>query len=189
MSRQLTFAAALVLVAACRAAGGRGTLTARWIAAADTAALTVPATAIWCTGPARLDIFAVAGDTALGLAIYPSDSNAVAGSYPVVAPGARVQVRPAAGVALRWVGKVFVLGWWGDSGAVTVTGGPGRALSGRGQAWLISNLGPDSVTSLEFSFQSLHVRTDSLCDAPAVQDSVPATSPVEAGTPPEPGVN
>jgi len=189
VSRWLTLAAALGLTAACGPVGGRGKLTARWIAAADTAALTMPATATWCPGPGRLDIRAASGDTGLGLAIFPSDSEAVAGSYPVLEPGALVQIRPAAGVALRWIGKVEIQGWWGDSGSVTVAGGQGRALSGRGQAWLVSNLGPDSVTPLEFSFRGVRLRTDTLCDVLVLPVAVPIDSAAAAKPLSDPGVD
>ena len=115
MRRRLALAAALVAVAACNPAGRRGTLTAHWGGAADSATLTMPATATWCSMPRRYDIRAFVGDTALGLTVYPVDSNTLSGSYPVLAPGAPIQIRPASAVALRWMSKVVVQGWWGDS--------------------------------------------------------------------------
>lgn len=189
MSRWPLFTATLLVAAACGPLGRRGTLTARWVVAADTAALTMPATARWCAGPGRLDIRAFSGDTGLGLAVYPTDSNALAGAFPVLEPGAQIQVRPSAGVALRWMGKVDIEGRWGDSGSVQLTRGPGRALSGTGTVWLVSNLGPDSVTPLEFSFRRLRATTDTLCDVRVLPVGVPLDSAAAAATPTAPGID
>ena len=179
-------ALALLLLSGCNPLGGAGTLTARWITPADTATVTMPVTGRWCVGPSRLDLRAAVGDTGLGLAIFPSDSAALAGTYAILPPGGQVQVRPSAGVALRWVGKVLVQGWWGDSGSVVVSGGRLRGLSGTGQAWLISGLGPDSVTTLEFSFRGVRFSNDTLCDAPVLPVAVPIEQPA---TPPAPEVH
>ncbi len=175
---------AFLLVAGCNPLGGSGTLTARWTSPGDTTAVlvTMPVTGRWCVGPSRLDVRAAAGDTALGLTIYPSDSSAMDGTYTVLAPGGQIQVRPSAAVALRWVGKVLVQGWWGDSGSVRLAGGPVRGLSGNGTAWLISRLGPDSVTSLEFEFRGVRVRNDTLCDRSALPVAVPLDSAGSATT-------
>ncbi len=178
----------LVAVAACNPAGRRGTLTAHWGSGADSASLTMPATAAWCSGPSRYDIRAFVGDTAFGMAVYPVDTMPLSGSYTVVAPGGSVQVRPAAAVALRWMGKVEIQGWWGDSGSVSFTSSALGGLSGSGQVRLMSNLGPDSITPLEFSFRGLRVNTDSLCDVPQLPVGTPVDS-AAAGTPPAPGVD
>jgi len=146
----------------------------------------MPVSGRWCVGPSRLDIRAVAGDTGLGLVIYPSDSSAMHGDYTVLSPEGRLQVRPSAGVALRWVGKVMVQGWWGDSGSVTLAGGVVRGLSGRGAARLVSGLDPDSVTTLEFEFRGVRIRNDTLCDARTLPVAIPLDS---TGTLPAPGVN
>lgn len=169
-------AIALVMAAACNPLGRSGTLTARWTTPVDTAAVTMPVTGTWCVGPGRLDLRAAVGDTGLGLAIFPSDSSALAGTYPVVQPGGQIQVRPGAGVALRWMGKVVVQGWWGDSGSVTLAGGSLRGLSGNGTVWLVSGLGLDSVTALEFSFRGVRVRNDTLCDVPVLPVAIPLDS-------------
>jgi hypothetical protein len=172
--------------AACNPLDGSGTLTARWTTPTDTTSLTMPVTGRWCVGPGRLDLRAATGDTGLGLAIYPTDSVAFAGSYPVLEPGGQLQVRPSAAVALRWMGKVLVQGWWGDSGSVTLSGGKLRGLSGQGEAWLVSALGPDSVTALEFSFRGVRAGNDTLCDVPPLPVGIPLDS---AGTLPAPGVD
>jgi hypothetical protein len=69
---------------------------------------------------------------------------------------------------------------------VTLSGGRVRGLSGRGEVWLVSGLGPDSVTALEFSFRGLRVVNDTLCDAPTLPVGVPLDS---GGTLPAPGVD
>lgn len=184
-----SLAAGALLFAACRPAGGGGTLSARWMTAADTADLTMPATATWCPGPRRLDIRATAGDTGVGLAIYPTDSGGFAGDYSIVEPGGPVNFRPSAAVAVRWFGKVQVFGWWGDSGAVTVAGKPGGRLTGQGTGRMLSGLGPDSTIYLTLHFRGLRVRTDTLCDAapPAPVPQVDSSgAPV---TPPSPGLD
>ena len=179
-------AMALVVAAACNPMGGSGTLTARWMTPVDTASLTMPVTGTWCVGPGRLDLRAAVGDTGLGLAVFPLDSIALTGTYPVLQPGGQIQVRPGAAVALRWMSKVVVQGWWGDSGSVTLAGESIRGLSGNGTVWLVSGLGPDSVTALEFSFRGVRVRSDTLCDAPVLPVAIPLDT---TGTLTDPGVN
>jgi len=178
----------LSAVVGCNPLGGSGRLTAHWTVPGDTAAarMTTPVTGRWCVGPGRLDLRAVAGDTGLAIAVYPSDSTALDGDYAVLVPGGQLEVRPSAGVALRWVGKVLVQGWWGDSGSVTLTGGLVRGLSGHGEVWLVSGLGPDSVTALDFRFSGVRVRNDTLCDAPVLPVGVPIGLPA---TPPDSGVH
>jgi hypothetical protein len=172
----------------CNPFATSGNLTAHWKVPGDStpAAITMPVTARWCVGPSRLDIRAVAGDTGLGVAIYPSDSSALGGDYIVLAPDSQLQIRPSARVALRWVGKVLVQGWWGDSGSVTLAGSPIRGLSGHGAVWLISGITPDSVLSLEFEFTGVRTRNDTLCDVPVLPVAVPIDT---TGPPSAPGVD
>jgi len=172
--------AAAVVLAGCNPLDPSGTLQARWVTAGDTAEVTMPVTATWCVGAGRLDIRAAAGDTGLGLTLFATDSAALAGRYPVIEPGSRVTVRPSAVVALRWMSKVVLQGWWGDSGLAAVAGGRVRGLSGSGEAWLTSGLGPDSVTALTFGFRGVRVRNDTLCDAPPVP-LPPKEAPPDSG--------
>jgi len=162
---------ALLLAAGCNPLSDSGTLSAHWTVPGDTAvaSLSMPVTGRWCVGPSRLDIRAASGDTGLGIALYPSDSSAMAGTYTVLAPDGQLQVRPSAGVALRWVGKVLVQGMWGDSGTVTLSGGPVRGLSGSGAVSLVSGQEQDSVIALAFEFRGVRVQNDTLCDQPEVE--------------------
>lgn len=170
-------AAASLLAVACNPLSGTGTLQAKWTTpAGDSAAVTMPVTGRWCVGPGRLDIRAAAGDTGVGLAVFASDSSALEGRYLVMHPDVRVTIRPASLVALRWMSKITVEGWWGDSGSVTLSGGAVRGLSGSGKVWLVSGLGPDSLTTLDFSFRGVRVQNDTLCDVPALPVAIPVDS-------------
>jgi hypothetical protein len=186
--RAAWLAACSLVLAACVPAGG-GTLHAHWATASDTADLTMPATATWCPAAGRLDIRASSGDTGVGLAIFPTDSGEGPGDYSIVEPGGPVHFRPSAAVALRWFGKVQVLGWWGDSGAVSVAGKPGGPLSGQGTGRMLSGLGPDSTVYLTLRFRGLEVRTDTLCDAPPPPLAQPTDSAAAPRAPPPPGLD
>jgi hypothetical protein len=110
------------------AAGGR--LSARWTGA-DTATFSAPAVAEWCDSLRLLEIRAVAGDTGVGIALYPPDTL-VAGAYPIRPPNvADTILPPSAAVALRWFSKTTVMGYQGDSGALTLGRRPDGSLSGR----------------------------------------------------------
>jgi hypothetical protein len=185
---RLAFVAAFLVLAsaACNPFGRPGVLTAHWEYGADTTTATMPVTATWCVGPERLDLRATSGDTGLAVAVYAADSSALQGDYPVMTPGGQVTVRPSAGVALRWVGKVQVQGWWGDSGTVTLVDGEVRGLSGRGRLWLSSALGPESVAALTFAFRGVRFRNDTTCDVPVLPVGVPIDS---AAPPVQPGVH
>jgi hypothetical protein len=175
--------AVLLAMAACNPLGRPGLLTAHWTYGADTVAATMPVTAVWCVGAGRLDLRATSGDTGLAAAIYASDSSALPGEYPVMAPRGQLTVRPSAAVAVRWVGKVQVQGWWGDSGSVTLTGGAVRGLSGSGQVRLVSGLGPDSVADLGFAFRGIRFRSDTACDVPSLPVGVPIEPSPDTGQP------
>jgi len=180
-------AAASVLAVACNPLSGTGTLQAKWTTpAGDSAAVIMPVTGRWCVGPGRLDIRAAVGDTGLGLSVFASDSSALDGSYPVNQPDAQLTIRPGSLVALRWMSKITVEGWWGDSGSVMLSGGALRGLSGSGKVWLVSGLGPDSLTTLDFSFRGVRVRNDTLCDVPVLPVAMPVDS---AATLPPSGVH
>lgn len=139
----------VLLAVACQGDSGR-MLTTRWVSEKDTTAFQAPVTATWCGASQRLDLLAMRGDSGIGLALYPADSARLAAVYTVTEPGGPIQIRPGAGVAIRWFGKTVVEGFWGRRGTVTVTrnwrdrlrvaidaelvssvlGGPGLALIG-----------------------------------------------------------
>lgn len=183
MRHRAAIAAAVLLGAAC---SREGALTARW-GTTDSAAVALSATARWCSDAGRIDLRARSGDTAFGVALYPTDSVAVAVSYPVWVPGQPVAYRPGAGVAVRWLGKASIEGWWGDSGAVEVTG-DWRRLEGHGVVRLVSGNGPDSTLPLEFSFRDVSLVADSLCDQRVLPPGVPNVSD-STGTPAAGGVD
>lgn len=185
MSWRVLLAGSAIGVAAC---GGdkAATLTAHW-EAPDTADVRMAATAKWCVGAGRIDLRASVGDTGLGVVFYPTDSAVIAALYPVRVPGDSVAHRPSAGVAVRWVGKAEVQGWWGDSGSVELTGGWRSGLSGQGSARLAS-VDPDADSApLTFRFHRVPLVVDTLCDVRVLPVAVPVES-LSAGTPAAPGL-
>ena len=105
-------------------------LSARWTGA-DTAAFSGPAVAEWCAPLRILEIRAAAGDTGLGIVLYPPDSLE-AGAYPVRRPDMADTARPpSAAVALRWFSQTTVLGYQGDTGRVTLERERDGSLAGR----------------------------------------------------------
>lgn len=131
-------AAVLALVLALASAGchggasaaGGSRLTVRWTGA-DTAEISARAEAEWCDSLRVLEIRAMAGDTGVGIALYPAGSIA-AGAYPVRRPGVADSTRPpAAALGLRWFSKTSVLGFQGDSGELALERRADGTLSGR----------------------------------------------------------
>ncbi len=152
--------AGIALLAALSAGCGSGEgkrptgprLEAIWTGA-DTAALGAPATAKWCDSLRMLEIVAIAGDTGIGIAVYPSDSIA-SGRYRVRPPATADSLPPAAAVGLRWFSETAVQGFQGDSGEVTLTRTPGGVLSGRFTAAARAIVGNGRLT-LTGSFDDL----------------------------------
>ena len=127
-------------------------LEASWTGA-DTATLSAPGTAAWCDTLRVLEIVAIAGDTGIGIAVYPSDSIA-SGRYRVRPPAVADSLPPAAAVGLRWFSETAVQGFQGDSGEVTLTRTPGGVLSGRFTAAARAIVGNGRLT-LTGSFDDL----------------------------------
>lgn len=150
---------ALGLAAGCR--GGEdgaptgARLEARWTGA-DTSAFGAPATAEWCDSLELLEIRAIAGDTGIGIALYPREGIA-SGVYPVRPPEAADSVPPSAAVGLRWFSETSVQGYQADSGQVALTRGADGALSGRFTATAHAIAGRGQLT-LTGSFDDLRQR-------------------------------
>lgn len=104
---------------------------------ADTGHLAGPATAEWCDTLKVLQIEALAGDSGVAIALYPT-SVIRPDSYPVVQPAKADSVPPAAAVALRYFAKTAVKGYQGDSGRVLLRDTTGGRVSGRFSASLKS---------------------------------------------------
>jgi hypothetical protein len=117
----------------CRSAapsGAEGRLSVRWTGP-DTATFSSRAVAEWCASLHLLEIRAIAGDSGIGLVLYPADS-VQAGAYPVRRPNTADTARsPSAAVALRWFSKTAILGYQADTGRVTVERTPDGSLAGR----------------------------------------------------------
>jgi hypothetical protein len=99
---------------------------ARWTGT-DSGRIDSPASAEWCDSLGLLEIRALAGDTGIGVAIYPKGALHP-GRYPVVRP-------EAAAVALRWFAETSIRGFKAESGAVVLERAPPGTYSGRIEAF------------------------------------------------------
>jgi hypothetical protein len=106
---------------------------ARWTGT-DSGRIDSPASAEWCDSLGLLEIRALAGDTGIGVAIYPKGALHP-GRYPVVRPEAADTSRPAAAVALRWFAETSIRGFKAESGAVVLERAPPGTYSGRIEAF------------------------------------------------------
>jgi hypothetical protein len=107
-----------------------GHLSVRWTGP-DTVAFSSRAVAEWCASLHLLEIRAVAGDTGMGIVLYPADTISP-GVFPVRRPDVADTTRPpTAAVALRWFSKTTIMGYQGDTGRVTVERTPDGSLAGR----------------------------------------------------------
>ncbi|MGH7513029.1 MAG: hypothetical protein ACREOQ_08915 [Gemmatimonadales bacterium] len=105
-------------------------VTVRWTGA-DTASFSARAVAEWCAPLHLLEIRAVAGDTGVGMVLYPPDTID-AGRYPIRRPDlADTMLPPSAALALRWFSQTTVMGFQGDSGSLMLERRPDGSLGGR----------------------------------------------------------
>ena len=107
---------------------GTGWIEASWTGA-DTGKLAAPVIAEWCGERRALEIRGVAGDTGLGLLLYPVDTID-ADSYRIVLPEAADTHPPAAAMALRVFSTNTIQGYQGDSGTVALERAKDGELSG-----------------------------------------------------------
>ena len=89
-----------------------------------------PASGEWCRADSLLEIIAIRGDTAFGVALVAQDTLRP-GQHPVVLPSVVVTWRPLARAALRWVGLTENKGFEATGGNVHVTDVQGNTVSGR----------------------------------------------------------
>ena len=139
------------------------------------------ADARWCKLRRVLEIQTVRGDTGIAFALYPGKSL-VPGVYRVLDPVRAESLPPAAGIAVRWLGKNVVQGFQGDSGRVDLERSGSGRLSGKVQAHARSVVDTQRIV-LTGTFRDVAVRQDSAGCAPP---SVPTD---EDADPPESGVN
>ncbi len=171
--RGLALLAMLALAAGCRAgqhgaaAGPR--LEVQWTGS-DTASFGAPATAEWCDTLRLLEILAIAGDTGIGIALYPKAGLEVR-AYPIRRPGVADSARPSAAIGLRWFAATAVQGFQADSGELSLTRAGGGALSGRFSVTAHAISGNRHL-SLTGSFRDLVERPAARgCPAPASPDT------------------
>jgi hypothetical protein len=91
--------------------------------------MAAPMTAEWCDVRRALEIRGVAGDTGLGLVLYPVDTID-ADSYRIVPPEDADTASPSAAIALRLFSTNTIQGYQGDSGSVALERGKDGELSG-----------------------------------------------------------
>lgn len=101
------------------AADGQGQLAVSWSGRHD-GKFAAQARATWCAADSMVQVFAIAGDTGVGLALYTPDTIR-ATQYPVIWPEVVVPWRPLGAVALRWVGETDLIGYEAVTGVITVT--------------------------------------------------------------------
>jgi hypothetical protein len=118
----------LLLLATLAGACTRGPVVRASWTGIDTGTAVLRARAAWCGSGGPLVIFGQAGDTGIGLAVYPVDSL-LAARYGVFDP-TRGVTRPGAAVAARWTRKMVMADLRGTTGDVTLTR-VGDAVSGR----------------------------------------------------------
>jgi hypothetical protein len=82
-----------------------------------------------------VEITGAISDSGVALAMLPRDTTVAPGDFPVGMP-LPVRIRPAARVALRWVGERLTEGYYGFTGTVTIDSG--GSLSGSVEATLRS---------------------------------------------------
>jgi hypothetical protein len=167
--------AVLGLAGGCKAGGAGGLdgprLEVRWTGA-DTAAFSARATAEWCDSLKLLEIRAMAGDTGVGLALYPR-GGLEPGVYPIRRPEIADTTPPAAAVALRWFSQAAVRGFRGDSGELSLRRAPGGTFSGQFTATAHAVLGGERL-SLTGSFDDLRERPATRGCATPRPDPAPA---------------
>ena len=158
-----------------------GQMTVRWDGSPD-GSVTAPASATWCELRRRLEVRSIRGDTGIALAVYPSGRRPATGSYPMVEPAKADSVRPAAGLAVRWLARNLVQGFRGDSGQLQLKRSSTGQLSGQVQARARSVVDTQRIT-LTATFQDLMPRPDSLDCTPAdtTEEELPPDDTDEPG--------
>jgi hypothetical protein len=133
---------------------GSGSLSVEWTGSSR-GRFSAPATARWCAMDSLLEVLAVRNDTAFGVALMAQDSVR-AGAYPVHEIRPFTPGRPQASAALRWLTDVALKGYEAFGGAVTVTEGGGRLVSGTIEVRLRVPAGADTL-HLTGSFQRIPI--------------------------------
>jgi hypothetical protein len=159
-----------LLVACERSARGPttdGQLEVSWTGK-DRGGVSGAATATWCPARRVLEIQSIAGDTGVAVAVYP-ERSLVSGTYQVLEPARAESLPPAAGVAVRWLGRSMVQGFRGDSGSVVLERSGAGLLSGRLGGRARSVVDTQHIR-LRGTFRNLAIRSDSLaCQTPENQ--------------------
>ena len=105
------------------------TVDLHW-AGATKGGFAAPAEAEWCPTDSLVELSAIRGDTAFGIALVAKDTIRV-GQHPIVLPSVVVDWRPLARVAFRWPTTGENKGYEANGGNVHVTDVAGNAVSGQ----------------------------------------------------------
>lgn len=133
-----------------------GEVTVQW-SGGTSGSMTASATARWCASDTLLEVLAVRGDTAVGMALIALDS-ARAMDYPVTQTREFTPARPQARVALRLLKQFELEGYDAVSGRVTLTQGGARMVSGTLEVGLVPVVGTDTLR-LTGTFERIPVTT------------------------------
>lgn len=133
-----------------------GEMVVQWTGATS-GSLTASGRARWCAADTLLEVLAVRGDSAVGLALIALDS-ARAMDYPVTQTRAFTPNRPQARVALRLLKQFELEGYDAVSGRVTVTQGGSQLVSGTLEVGLVPVVGTDTLR-LTGTFERIPVTT------------------------------
>ena len=89
------------------------------------------ARATLCRETGLVELFAIRGDTGLGLALFPPDSaHPVAIDYRVFHAATDPETRPGANIAIRWLDEITLEAYEGTGGWVRLDSSPSGVLSG-----------------------------------------------------------
>jgi hypothetical protein len=155
---------------------GTGQVDIHW-EGSERGRLSGTATAEWCSILRLLEIRGLQGDTGFAMALYPTDS-ATSGEYRVVDPTKGDSLRPAVGIALRWVTQTAIKGFQGESGSVALQRGPSGELSGRVTAGARSATDTQRIT-IEGSFKDLTIRSQARGCAPRREQPDTDAEPID----------
>ncbi|MGH2625300.1 MAG: hypothetical protein ACRDHY_01450, partial [Anaerolineales bacterium] len=122
-----------------------GEIAFQWQGEDTQGGATLAARATLCRETGLVELFAVRGDTGIGLALFPTDSaHPVAVDYRVFRAATDPEPRPGANIAIRWLDDVTLEAYDGTGGWVRLDSTPPGVVSGALDAALRSVERPDT---------------------------------------------
>jgi hypothetical protein len=117
----------------CRDSGAAlpGDLAIQWQGEDKQGDATLAARATLCRETGLVELFAIRGDTGIGLALFPPDSaHPAARDYRVFPATTDPETRPGANIAIRWLDELTLEAYEGTGGWVRLDSSPGGVVSG-----------------------------------------------------------